>query len=57
MDTTDGELNRVSGGWIVPGSMIPLEENLVLVRVRCVYNTNITYLSNLYVSGEESQKQ
>jgi predicted ATP-dependent serine protease len=24
MDTTDGELNRVSGGWIVPGSMISI---------------------------------
>lgn len=58
MDTTDGELNRVLGGGIVPGSLILLggepgigKSTLLLqISLRLPYKT-------LYVSGEESQKQ
>lgn len=58
MDTFDGELNRVLGGGIVPGSMILLggepgigKSTLLLqIALRLPYKT-------LYVSGEESQKQ
>ena len=58
MDTTDGELNRVLGGGIVPGSMILLggepgigKSTLLLqIALRLPFKT-------LYVSGEESQKQ
>jgi len=58
MDTTDGELNRVLGGGIVPGSLILLggepgigKSTLLLqISLKLPYKT-------LYVSGEESQKQ
>jgi DNA repair protein RadA/Sms len=58
LDTRDGELNRVLGGGIVPGSMILLggepgigKSTLLLqISLRLPYKT-------LYVSGEESQKQ
>ena len=58
MDTRDGELNRVLGGGIVPGSMILLggepgigKSTLLLqISLKLPYKT-------LYVSGEESQKQ
>ena len=58
MDTTDGELNRVLGGGIVPGSLTLLggepgigKSTLMLqISLRLPYKT-------LYVSGEESQKQ
>lgn len=58
MDTTDGELNRVLGGGIVPGSLILLggepgigKSTLLLqISLKLPYRT-------LYVSGEESQKQ
>ncbi|HQW68859.1 MAG TPA: AAA family ATPase, partial [Flavobacterium sp.] len=58
MDSTDGELNRVLGGGIVPGSLILLggepgigKSTLLLqVSLKLPYKT-------LYVSGEESQKQ
>ena len=58
MDTTDGELNRVLGGGIVPGSLTLLggepgigKSTLMLqVSLKLPYKT-------LYVSGEESQKQ
>ncbi|HEX8577461.1 MAG TPA: DNA repair protein RadA [Flavobacterium sp.] len=58
MDTTDGELNRVLGGGIVPGSLILLggepgigKSTLLLqIAIKLPYRT-------LYVSGEESQKQ
>ena len=58
MDTRDGELNRVLGGGIVPGSLILLggepgigKSTLLLqISLRLPYKT-------LYVSGEESQKQ
>ncbi|WP_430614822.1 DNA repair protein RadA [Flavobacterium sp. JP2137] len=58
MNTLDGELNRVLGGGIVPGSMILLggepgigKSTLLLqISLKLPYKT-------LYVSGEESQKQ
>jgi len=58
MDTIDGELNRVLGGGIVPGSLILLggepgigKSTLLLqISLKLPYKT-------LYVSGEESQKQ
>jgi len=58
MDTADGELNRVLGGGIVPGSLILLggepgigKSTLLLqISLKLPYKT-------LYVSGEESQKQ
>ena len=58
MDTFDGELNRVLGGGIVPGSLILLggepgigKSTLLLqISLKLPYKT-------LYVSGEESQKQ
>jgi DNA repair protein RadA/Sms len=58
MDTCDGELNRVLGGGIVPGSLILLggepgigKSTLLLqISLKLPYRT-------LYVSGEESQKQ
>lgn len=58
LDTTDGELNRVLGGGIVPGSLTLLggepgigKSTLLLqISLKLPYRT-------LYVSGEESQKQ
>ncbi|AWA29463.1 DNA repair protein RadA [Flavobacterium magnum] len=58
MDSLDGELNRVLGGGIVPGSLILLggepgigKSTLLLqISLKLPYRT-------LYVSGEESQKQ
>ncbi len=58
MDTRDGELNRVLGGGLVPGSMVLLggepgigKSTLLLqISLRLPFRT-------LYVSGEESQKQ
>lgn len=58
LDTTDGELNRVLGGGLVPGSLTLLggepgigKSTLLLqISLRLPYKT-------LYVSGEESQKQ
>jgi DNA repair protein RadA/Sms len=58
MNTLDGELNRVLGGGIIPGSLILLggepgigKSTLLLqISLKLPYKT-------LYVSGEESQKQ
>lgn len=58
MNTMDGELNRVLGGGLVPGSMVLLggepgigKSTLLLqISLRLPFKT-------LYVSGEESQKQ
>ncbi len=58
LNTLDGELNRVLGGGIVPGSLILLggepgigKSTLLLqISLKLPYKT-------LYVSGEESQKQ
>ncbi len=58
MNTADGELNRVLGGGLVPGSLVLLggepgigKSTLLLqISLKLPYKT-------LYVSGEESQKQ
>jgi DNA repair protein RadA/Sms len=58
LDTSDGELNRVLGGGLVPGSLTLLggepgigKSTLLLqIALKFPYKT-------LYVSGEESQKQ
>jgi DNA repair protein RadA/Sms len=57
MDTTDAELNRVLGGGIVPGSMILLGGEPVLVRAPVFTNITKSTLSNIVRVREESQKQ
>jgi DNA repair protein RadA/Sms len=59
MDLSDGELNRVLGGGLVPGSMVLIggepgigKSTLVLQTVLKLKNYN-----TLYVSGEESARQ
>jgi DNA repair protein RadA/Sms len=58
MDTTDGELNRVLGGGIVPGSLILLggEPGIGKSTLLLQISLQLPY-KTLYVSGEESQKQ
>ena len=56
--TTDGELNRVLGGGIVPGSMVliggqpGIGKSTLLLQVILRLNERV-----LYVSGEESEEQ
>ena len=58
MDTRDGELNRVLGGGIVPGSLILLggEPGIGKSTLLLQISLQLPY-KTLYVSGEESQKQ
>ncbi len=58
MDTRDGELNRVLGGGIVPGSLILLggEPGIGKSTLLLQLSLNLPY-KTLYVSGEESMKQ
>lgn len=58
LDTLDGELNRVLGGGIVPGSMILLggEPGIGKSTLLLQISLKLPY-KVLYVSGEESQKQ
>ncbi len=58
MDTTDGELNRVLGGGIVPGSLTLLggEPGIGKSTLMLQISLKLPY-KTLYVSGEESQKQ
>ena len=58
MDTCDGELNRVLGGGIVPGSLILLggEPGIGKSTLLLQISLQLPY-KTLYVSGEESQKQ
>lgn len=58
LDTRDGELNRVLGGGIVPGSMILLggEPGIGKSTLLLQISLQLPY-KTLYVSGEESQKQ
>jgi len=58
MDTRDGELNRVLGGGIVPGSLILLggEPGIGKSTLLLQLSLQLTY-KTLYVSGEESMKQ
>jgi DNA repair protein RadA/Sms len=58
MDTTDGELNRVLGGGIIPGSLILLggEPGIGKSTLLLQISLQLPY-KTLYVSGEESLKQ
>ena len=58
LNTLDGELNRVLGGGIVPGSMILLggEPGIGKSTLLLQLSLKLPY-KVLYVSGEESQKQ
>lgn len=58
LNTKDGELNRVLGGGIVPGSMILLggEPGIGKSTLLLQISLQLPY-KTLYVSGEESQKQ
>lgn len=58
IDTTDGELNRVLGGGLVPGSLTLLggEPGIGKSTLLLQISLNLPY-KTLYVSGEESQKQ
>lgn len=58
MDTTDGELNRVLGGGIVPGSLILLGGEPGIGKSTLLLQVSLKLpFKTLYVSGEESQKQ
>jgi len=58
LNTTDGELNRVLGGGIVPGSLILLggEPGIGKSTLMLQLSLKLPY-KTFYVSGEESQKQ
>jgi len=58
MDTADGELNRVLGGGIVPGSLTLLggEPGIGKSTLMLQISLKLPY-KTLYVSGEESQNQ
>ena len=58
MDTTNGELNRVLGGGLVPGSLTLLggEPGIGKSTLLLQISLQLPY-KTLYVSGEESQKQ
>lgn len=58
LDTFDGELNRVLGGGIVPGSLTLLggEPGIGKSTLMLQISLKLPY-KTLYVSGEESQKQ
>ena len=58
MDTADGELNRVLGGGIVPGSLTLLggEHGIGKSTLMLQISLKLPY-KTLYVSGEESQNQ
>src|SRR6478672_8027936 len=58
MNTTDGELNRVLGGGIVPGSLILLGGEPGIGKSTLLLQISLKLpFKTLYVSGEESQKQ
>ncbi|OYU82314.1 MAG: DNA repair protein RadA [Flavobacterium sp. BFFFF1] len=58
MDSRDGELNRVLGGGIVPGSLILLGGEPGIGKSTLLLQISLKLpFKTLYVSGEESQKQ
>lgn len=58
LDTCDGELNRVLGGGLVPGSMILLGGEPGIGKSTLLLQISLKLpFKTLYVSGEESQKQ
>lgn len=58
MNTLDGELNRVLGGGLVPGSMVLLGGEPGIGKSTLLLQISLKLpFKTLYVSGEESQKQ
>lgn len=59
LDLNDGELNRVLGGGLVPGSLILLGGEPGIGKSTLILQTvlNLNSLKTLYVSGEESVRQ
>ncbi|RZJ73310.1 DNA repair protein RadA [Flavobacterium sp.] len=58
LDSMDGELNRVLGGGIVPGSLILLGGEPGIGKSTLLLQISLKLpFKTLYVSGEESQKQ
>lgn len=59
MDMKDGELNRVLGGGLVPGSLVLLGGEPGIGKSTLVLQTVLALTDNriLYVSGEESARQ
>jgi len=58
LDSLDGELNRVLGGGIVPGSLILLGGEPGIGKSTLLLQISLKLpFRTLYVSGEESQKQ
>lgn len=58
-DLQDGELNRVLGGGMVPGSLVLLGGEPGIGKSTLILQTvlNLQNIKTLYVSGEESAKQ
>jgi DNA repair protein RadA/Sms len=58
-ETADGELNRVLGGGIVPGSLVLIggEPGIGKSTLMLQIATSMKQLKVLYVSGEESEQQ
>lgn len=59
IETTDGELNRVLGGGIVPGSLVLIggEPGIGKSTLLLQIALSLKSLKILYISGEESQNQ
>ncbi|MDR1121257.1 MAG: DNA repair protein RadA [Dysgonamonadaceae bacterium] len=59
LDMSDGELNRVLGGGLVPGSLVLIGGEPGIGKSTLVLQTalNLKNCKTLYVSGEESAKQ
>lgn len=59
IDMKDGELNRVLGGGLVPGSLILLGGEPGIGKSTLILQTvlNLNDIKTLYVSGEESSRQ
>src|SRR3954468_15263488 len=57
--TTDGELNRVLGGGIVPGSIVLVagEPGIGKSTLFLQIGLHLKNVSTLYISGEESEQQ
>jgi DNA repair protein RadA/Sms len=57
--TSDGELNRVLGGGIVPGSIVLVagEPGIGKSTLFLQVGLHLTGISTLYISGEESEQQ
>jgi DNA repair protein RadA/Sms len=59
LDMSDGELNRVLGGGLVPGSLVLIGGEPGIGKSTLVLQTalNLKNCKTLYISGEESAKQ